>query len=161
MFSVAAACDTACSAGITPPNAGSALESLRLMQAQPEVVEKLRHNSRRFMELLKARGLDTGLAYGAAVIPVIVGNSLDALKLSAALSARRINVNPIVYPAVEDDAAVGQPVARQQEHSCDGKGCSHSACPARRGAQARARRPSSSGSSRLKIARARSERSAG
>jgi len=93
------------SAGITPPNAGSALESLRLMKAHPEIVEKLRHNSRRFVELLKARGLDTGLAYGAAVVPVIVGNSLDALRLSAALADRRINVNPIVYPAVEDDAA--------------------------------------------------------
>ena len=70
-----------------------------------EVVEKLRENSRLFLELCKARGLDTGLAGGAAVIPVIVGNSLDALKLSAALAKRKINVNPIVYPAVEDNAA--------------------------------------------------------
>lgn len=93
------------SAGITPPNAGSALESLRLMRAHPDVVEKLRSNSLRFLNLCKARGLDTGLAIGAAVIPVIVGNSMDALKLSAQLAKRRINVNPIVYPAVEDDAA--------------------------------------------------------
>jgi acyl transferase domain-containing protein/7-keto-8-aminopelargonate synthetase-like enzyme len=93
------------SAGITPPNAGSALESLHQMRAHPEVVEKLRSNSVRFVALCKARGLDTGLAVGAAVVPVIVGNSLDALKLSAALAKKRINVNPIVYPAVEDDAA--------------------------------------------------------
>ncbi|MFO0725803.1 MAG: aminotransferase class I/II-fold pyridoxal phosphate-dependent enzyme [Myxococcota bacterium] len=93
------------SAGMTPPNAAAALRSLELMHRHPEVVEKLRENSRLFLELCKARGLDTGLAVGAAVIPVIVGNSLDALKLSAALAKRKINVNPIVYPAVEDNAA--------------------------------------------------------
>jgi 8-amino-7-oxononanoate synthase len=93
------------SAGITPPNAAAALESIALMRAQPEVVEKLRHNSRFFLDACRARGLDTGLAMGFAVIPVIVGNSLDALKLSAALAKQKINVNPIVYPAVEDDAA--------------------------------------------------------
>ncbi len=93
------------SAGMTPPNAGAALKALELMHRHPEVVEKLRANSVLFLELCKAQGLDTGLAMGAAVIPVIVGNSLDALKLSAALAKRKINVNPIVYPAVEDNAA--------------------------------------------------------
>ena len=93
------------SAGMTPPNAGAALKALELMHRHPEVVEKLRANSVLFLELCKAQGLDTGHAMGAAVVPVIVGNSLDALKLSAALAKRKINVNPIVYPAVEDNAA--------------------------------------------------------
>jgi 8-amino-7-oxononanoate synthase len=93
------------SAGITPPNAASALKSLELMKRHPEVVEQLRARSRYFLELLKARGIDTGHAIGAAVIPAIIGNSLACLKLSANLAKRRINVQPIVYPAVEDDAA--------------------------------------------------------
>jgi 8-amino-7-oxononanoate synthase len=93
------------SAGITPPNCAAALKSLELMRRHPEIVERLRQNSRLFLELLRARGLDTGLAVGNAVVPLIVGNSLHAMKLSAALARRKINVNPIVYPAVEDNAA--------------------------------------------------------
>jgi 8-amino-7-oxononanoate synthase len=93
------------SAGITPPNAAAALKSLELMHRHPEVVETLRQRSRRFLELCRARGLNTGHAVGAAVVPVIVGNSMDCVRLSAALKERRINVQPIVYPAVEDDAA--------------------------------------------------------
>ena len=93
------------SAGITPPNAAAALASLALMKRHPEVVQQLRDRSMLFLETAKARGLDTGLAMGAAVVPIIVGNSLDCVKLSAALGKRQINVQPIVYPAVEDDAA--------------------------------------------------------
>lgn len=93
------------SAGITPPNCAAGIKSLELMRAHPEIVAKLISNSKLFLEVARARGLDTGMAIGAAVIPVIVGNSMDALKLSAALARRKINVNPIVYPAVEDDAA--------------------------------------------------------
>lgn len=93
------------SAGITPPNAAAALESLALMHEHPEVVETLRARSRFFMDYAKERGIDTGLAMGAAVVPAIIGNSLDCMKLSQALKGRRINVQPIVYPAVEDDAA--------------------------------------------------------
>lgn len=93
------------SAGITPPNCAAALKALELMRRQPETVERLRKTSRLFLELARARGLDTGLAVGAAVVPVIVGNSIHALQLGAALAKRRVNVNPIVYPAVEDDAA--------------------------------------------------------
>jgi 8-amino-7-oxononanoate synthase len=93
------------SAGITPPNAASALKALELMHRHPEVVERLRQRSRLFLELARSKGIDTGHAIGAAVIPAIVGNSLDCMKLSEALAARRINVQPIVYPAVEDNAS--------------------------------------------------------
>jgi 8-amino-7-oxononanoate synthase len=93
------------SAGITPPNAAAALKSLELMRAHPEVVERLRSRSRFFLELAKSKGLNCGHAIGAAVLPVIVGNSMDCLKLSEALAKKGINVQPIVYPAVEDDGA--------------------------------------------------------
>ena len=39
------------------------------------------------------------------VIPIIVGNSLHALRLSRRLFERGINVQPILYPAVEEEAA--------------------------------------------------------
>ncbi len=93
------------SAGITPPNAAAALKALELMHREPENVERLRSRSRFFLEGARRRGIDTGLAMGAAVVPAIVGNSMDCMRLSEALAVRRINVQPIVYPAVEDDAA--------------------------------------------------------
>jgi 7-keto-8-aminopelargonate synthetase-like enzyme len=39
------------------------------------------------------------------VVPVILGHSMNSLRLSRALFARGINVQPILYPAVEEKAA--------------------------------------------------------
>lgn len=93
------------SAGITPPNTAAAIKSLELMQREPERVQRLRDRSLFFMRACNRRGLDTGHAVGAAVVPVIVHNSMDCIQLSQRLKQRKINVQPIVYPAVEDDAA--------------------------------------------------------
>ena len=93
------------SVGISPPNAAAALKSLELMQKHPEIVERLRLRSRLFLELARSKGINTGLSEGAAVIPAIIGNSIVCMQLSHALAARRINVQPIVHPAVEENAA--------------------------------------------------------
>ena len=93
------------SVGLSPPNAASALASLRLLEAQPERVARLQANARRFLQLAKARGLNTGLSKHSPVVPVIVGNSRQALLLSRRLFERGINVQPILYPAVEEKAA--------------------------------------------------------
>jgi len=42
---------------------------------------------------------------GSAVVPCIVGNSYDCLRLATALGERGINVQPILYPAVEEQLA--------------------------------------------------------
>ena len=49
--------------------------------------------------------MDTGFSAGVAVIPAIIGNSMQCMVLSQALAARKINVQPIVHPAVEENAA--------------------------------------------------------
>ena len=49
--------------------------------------------------------IDTGFSDGSAVVPAILGNSLHALQVSDALKQRGINVQPILYPAVEETAA--------------------------------------------------------
>jgi 7-keto-8-aminopelargonate synthetase-like enzyme len=49
--------------------------------------------------------LNTGFSRNTPVIPVIIGNSLHALQLSHQLFRRGINVQPILYPAVEDAAS--------------------------------------------------------
>ncbi len=93
------------SAGIPPANAGAALKSLELMHAQPEVVQQCRDRSKFFLDQARAKGIDTGDAIGAAVVPAIIGNSMECMQLAEKLGERAINVQPIVYPAVEDEKA--------------------------------------------------------
>ncbi len=93
------------SVGMSPPNAAAALKALELLKAQPERVAKVQANSALFLKLAKEKGLDTGMASGTPVVPIILGNSLHALALSRALFERGINVQPILYPAVEEEKA--------------------------------------------------------
>jgi 8-amino-7-oxononanoate synthase len=93
------------SVGMPPSNAAASLKSLELMQQHPEIVDQLRSRSKLFLEIARYKKINTGLSVGIAVIPAIIGNSVRCMQLSQALFARRINVQPIVYPAVEEDAA--------------------------------------------------------
>ncbi|MCP4774478.1 MAG: aminotransferase class I/II-fold pyridoxal phosphate-dependent enzyme, partial [Planctomycetaceae bacterium] len=89
-------------AGMPPANVGAALGSLRVLQKRPELVAKLQANARLFLSLAKEAGLDTGMAQGTAIIPIITGHSLLALRLSEALYDHGINAQPILYPAVPE-----------------------------------------------------------
>jgi 8-amino-7-oxononanoate synthase len=92
-------------AAITPSNTAAALASLRLLETQPERVSVLHERAELFLRLARERGLDTGMAGGSSIIPVIIGNSLDSVRVSQALFERGINVQPIRHPAVEEKAA--------------------------------------------------------
>jgi 7-keto-8-aminopelargonate synthetase-like enzyme len=72
------------------------------MKAHPELVQMLHARSAFFLDACKKHGLDTGMSSDSAVVPVIVGNSIECLHLSEQLAQRDINVQPIVYPAVDD-----------------------------------------------------------
>jgi 8-amino-7-oxononanoate synthase len=93
------------SVGLSPPNAAAALASLRLLQKEPQRVHRLHERAALFLRLAKERGFDTGASHDSPVVPIIVGNSLHCMFLSQALFRRGINVQPIVYPAVEERAA--------------------------------------------------------
>jgi len=93
------------SVGMPPPAAAAALAALRLMRAEPWRSQTLRERGREFLERARARGVDTGLSAGLSVIPAIAGSSLRAARLAAALYRRKVNVQPIVYPAVQERAA--------------------------------------------------------
>ena len=93
------------SVGISPPLAAASLEALHIMLEEPERVERLRERASQFLELARKSGIDTGLSNGYALIPTIIGSSLKATTLSNKLFARGINVQPIIYPAVEERAA--------------------------------------------------------
>jgi 8-amino-7-oxononanoate synthase len=93
------------SVGISPANAAAALEAIRQLKAHPEKVARLHERAGLFLRLAKEKGIDTGFSAGSAVVPAILGNSLHALQVSDALKQRGINVQPILYPAVEETAA--------------------------------------------------------
>jgi 8-amino-7-oxononanoate synthase/acyl carrier protein len=93
------------SVGLPPAAAGASLGALRLLQRQPERVAKLHANARLFLQLSREAGLDTGPSGGSAIVPIILGHSINSLRLSRALFARGISVQPILYPAVEERAA--------------------------------------------------------
>ncbi len=93
------------SVGLSPPNCAAALASLRVLEEEPERVAQLQANAQNFLRQAKKHKLDTGGSNNTPVIPVILGNSLNALMLSQRLYERGINVQPILYPAVEEKAA--------------------------------------------------------
>lgn len=93
------------SVGLSPSNAAAALASIRVLLREPQRARKLQANSSLFLQLARERGLNTGLSNNTPVVPVILGNSLRALTLSRRLFERGINVQPILYPAVEEKAA--------------------------------------------------------
>lgn len=93
------------SVGMPPPAAAAALAALRILRTEPERPHALRQRGRQFLELARSLGVDTGLSAGLSVIPAITHGSIKAVRLSAALYRRRINVQPIVYPAVQERAA--------------------------------------------------------
>jgi 8-amino-7-oxononanoate synthase len=93
------------SVGIPPSNAAAALAALRKLVAEPHRVATLRARAAYFLARCRDEGLDTGASDGTPVIPVIVGDSLRAAKLSAMLLAAGVNVQPMVAPAVPNDGA--------------------------------------------------------
>ena len=93
------------SVGMPPPLAAASAEALRILHAEPERVTRLQANATLFRDALRARGFDTGTSAGAAIIPLITGSSIGAARLSAALFARAINVQPILFPAVAESSA--------------------------------------------------------
>ncbi len=93
------------SVGMSPPVAAASTAALRCLRREPERVAILRARGKLFYELARAAGVDTGSCAGYAVIPAIVGGSVKAARLSAALFRRGINVQPILYPAVPEKSA--------------------------------------------------------
>lgn len=93
------------SVGLSPANTAAALASLKQIEQHPERVTRLQENSSLFLSLANEAELDTGASRGTPIIPVITGNSAAALRLSDRLFRAGINVQPILHPAVEEEAA--------------------------------------------------------
>jgi 8-amino-7-oxononanoate synthase len=93
------------SVAMPPVIAAATLTALEIMHREPERVTQLQRNGVAFRELAKQRGLDTGAGAGAAICPIIIGDSIPAALLSQKLLERGVNVQPVLYPAVPPNEA--------------------------------------------------------
>ena len=93
------------SVGLAPALAAAALQCLKILRQEPQRVHQLRQITQYLVTEAKKAGLDIGLSQGFSIVPVIVGSSLKAVKLSNALFKAGINIQPIIHPAVEEKAA--------------------------------------------------------
>ncbi len=93
------------SVGMSPPNAAAALAAIQVLKAEPGRVAILHERAKLFLNLAQEQGLNTGTSKDAPIVPIIIGDSLISIKLSQALMARGINVQPMIYPSVPHNAA--------------------------------------------------------
>jgi len=93
------------SVGMPASNAIAALTALGLMRREPERVARLRARGKRFRDTARAAGLDTGLSWGLAVTPLIIGDSLKTVLLAEKLLQRGYNAVPIIPPGVPERSA--------------------------------------------------------
>ena len=93
------------SVGIAPALAAASLSSLRIMLREPERVKRLQENTLHFLRCAKTVHLDIGMSKGYSIVPLMTGGSVKAARLSGQLFDRGINVQPILYPAVEEKTA--------------------------------------------------------
>ncbi|MBS0243028.1 MAG: aminotransferase class I/II-fold pyridoxal phosphate-dependent enzyme, partial [Proteobacteria bacterium] len=89
------------SVGMPAASTAAALKSLELLETLgAERVKRLQANGQFFLAECKAQGLDVGVCQGFAVVPVIVGDPVMAIRLTDRLFERGVNALPIIYPAV-------------------------------------------------------------
>lgn len=84
--------------------AGSALKAIEILNAEPERVDRLHTITRRMREGLKAIGFRP-LEGESAIIPIIVGETSFAIRLSEALLREGIFITGFGYPVVPEGAA--------------------------------------------------------
>jgi 8-amino-7-oxononanoate synthase len=91
------------SVGLSPVIATAVNEGFRILRAEPWRTLKVQENSRFFVEEAHARGLDTGPAIGAGVVPIQFQNHAECLAAAAQLMANGYYVPPIPMLAVSKD----------------------------------------------------------
>lgn len=93
------------SVGLAPPAAVAARTALDILLREPERVARVQENGRTFRDRAFAAGLDVGSSWGAAITPVIIGDSLQTVMLAERLSGAGIAVVPVIPPGVPERSA--------------------------------------------------------
>jgi glycine C-acetyltransferase len=103
---------------LPPTVACSALRAVEVMLEQPKLLARLRENTRAFRAMLTDAGF-APLDGEAAIIPIIVGETADAIALSERLLDEGVFVTGFGFPVVPEGTArirVQMSAALEQEH---------------------------------------------
>ncbi len=92
------------SAALAPAQAGAALETLRILEREPERVTRIQQESARLRETLRAAGMNIGTSE-TAVIPLIAGSDEKAYDLATECRRNGVIGLPVVSPAVPNTQA--------------------------------------------------------
>ena len=92
------------SAAMTPANAAASLETIRMLQEDPDHMERVRRNTQRLREGLRKLGLQTTRA-NTPVVPVLLGDEFRAYRWARRLLDLGVFVSAVVYPAVSPGQA--------------------------------------------------------
>jgi glycine C-acetyltransferase len=79
-------------------------EAIKVMQEEPELLERLWANTRRFKGELGRLGFDTGRSE-TPITPVMMGDPETAMRFSDQLMGEGVFAQPVVYPTVALDQA--------------------------------------------------------
>ena len=87
-----------------PAVAAACREAIRVMQDEPELIERLWANTRRFKAELASLGFDIGVSE-TPITPVMMGDPDTAGRFSQRLFELGVFAQPVVYPTVAIDKA--------------------------------------------------------
>jgi glycine C-acetyltransferase len=87
-----------------PAVAAACREAIRVMQEEPELIERLWANTKRFKAELARLGFDTGRSE-TPITPVMMGDADTAGRFSQRLFDQGVFAQPVVYPTVAMDKA--------------------------------------------------------
>ncbi len=93
------------SVGLSPALAAASLKALTLLHEETWRVHKLQENARYALDTARALGLNTGLAEGTSILPILVDSSLKAAFLSNLLMERGVCALPVIHPVVPEGEA--------------------------------------------------------
>jgi glycine C-acetyltransferase len=87
-----------------PAVAAACLAAIRVLEEEPELIERLWANTRRFKDGLRSLGFDTGVSE-TPITPVMVGDSALAIRFADRLLDEGVWATSVVFPTVALDGA--------------------------------------------------------
>ncbi len=93
------------SASLPPAVAATVIVALRVIETEPERVERLRHNSSHVAAALRDAGFSVAF-HGTPILPIVIGDDDTAYRFAGRLEQEGVFVNPVVYPAVPRGRAI-------------------------------------------------------
>jgi glycine C-acetyltransferase len=90
------------SASLPPVAAATAIACFEVIESEPERIVNLQKNIKQFRDGLNSMGYDT-MGSTTSIVPILVGEEEDTLKLCQMVNDEGIFICPILFPAIPKD----------------------------------------------------------